>query len=371
MNKLSLYLHFPFCKAKCRYCDFYSLPRKELIPAYERALAKSFSAFSPLAKSALVETVYLGGGTPSLATPEGIEEIFSSLRKYFALSQDAEITAEMNPESTTPEILSAFRKAGVNRISFGMQSANDDELSTLGRLHRFDAVERGVALARRHGFENISLDLMYGLPNQSTERFLDSLNCALSLEPKHISFYLLTLSEEVPLYALRHLLPEDETVREMYLSASRVLQERGFEHYEISNAAQKGYRSRHNYVYWTGGNYLGIGPGAHSLLNGKRFYMLDGVEEFISAKNPTDRLSEGECLSEEDALTEYLMLALRTKEGISWSRLEELSDQSTLERIHSKFLLWEKHGLCTSTEEGAALTPSGFFVSNEIITELI
>lgn len=364
-------MHFPFCKAKCRYCDFYSLPRQELIPAYEKALAKSFSVFSPMVQDSQVETVYLGGGTPSLATPDGIGEIFSSLRKNFTVSQDAEITAEMNPESTTPQILQAFYNAGVNRISFGMQSAKDEELSTLGRLHRFDSVERGVTLARKQGFENISLDLMYGLPNQSVGSFLESLKRALSLEPKHISFYLLTLSETVPLYASRHLLPEDETVREMYLAASAVLEENGFEHYEISNAAKKGYRSRHNLVYWTGGDYLGIGPGAHSLINGKRFYMLDGVEEFICAQNPVDRLSEAECLSAEDVLTEYLMLSLRTREGISLPHLARLADKGTLDRIRSKFLLWEKHGLCISTKEGFALTPSGFFVSNEIITELI
>ncbi len=371
MNKLSLYLHFPFCKAKCRYCDFYSLPRQELIPSYEKALAKSFSAFSSLVSEPLVETVYLGGGTPSLATPEGIEEIFSSLRKAFAVSENAEITAEMNPESTTPEILQAFRSAGVNRVSFGMQSAKDEELSVLGRLHRFDSVEQGVALARKHGFENISLDLMYGLPEQSVGSFLESLKLALMLEPKHISFYLLTLSESVPLYASRYRLPEDEAVREMYLAASALLEENGFEHYEISNAAQKGYRSRHNQVYWTGGDYLGIGPGAHSLVSGRRFYMLDGVEEFISAQDPLNRLSEAECLDTEDVLTEYLMLSLRTRDGLSLTRLGHLTDQRTLDRIRNKFLLWEKHGLCIATKEGFALTPAGFFVSNEIITELI
>ncbi len=371
MNKLSLYLHFPFCKAKCRYCDFYSLPDRERISAYERALAQSFSAFSSMVPDTTVETVYLGGGTPSLATPEGIREIFASLRNNFSISDRAEITAEMNPESTSDGILSAFRKAGVNRISFGMQSAIDEELEILGRLHRFDSVERAVALARKNGYENISLDLMYGLPNQSTESFLESLERALSLEPKHISFYLLTLSPDVPLYALRHLLPEDETVREMYLAASEILQSRGFEHYEISNAARKGYRSRHNSVYWTGGDYLGIGPGAHSLVNGKRFFVMDGVEEFIFAENPLDRLSESERLSAEDVLTEYLMLSLRTKEGISLERILQLSDEKTVDFIREKFSLWRKHGLCTPTENGFSLTAEGFFVSNEIITELI
>lgn len=364
-------MHFPFCKAKCRYCDFYSLSRHELIEAYEGALAKSLVAFSSLAPDRRVETVYFGGGTPSLASPCGIGEIFSTLRKSFVIAEDAEITVEMNPESANDGILTACREAGVNRLSFGMQSAIDSELETLGRLHRFEAVEDAVKRAKARGFDNISLDLMYGLPGQSLDSFRESLEKAIGLEPKHLSFYLLTLSEGVPLYRLRHLLPEDEAVREMYLYAVSLLRENGFEQYEISNAAKDGFYSRHNRVYWTGGDYLGIGPGAHSLLDGKRFFTLDGVEEFILSENPLDRLSEAEALSAEDLLTEYVMLSLRTAEGISLSHLEELSDKETAGRAREKLLLWEKHGLCFATENGFGLTAEGFFVSNEIITELI
>ena len=304
-----------------------------------------------------------------MATPDGIKTIFASLRESFSVSEDAEITAEMNPESTNSENLSAFYGAGVNRISFGMQSASDEELATLGRLHRFCAVEGAVRLARKAGFENISLDLMYGLPGQSLSSFRESLKKALSLEPKHISFYLLTLSEGVPLYASRHLLPEDEAVREMYLFASAYLQKQGFEHYEVSNAAKKGFRSRHNQVYWNGGDYLGIGPGAHSLVKGKRFFMQDGVEEFIA--HPIKRFSEPEILTCEDLLTEYVMLSLRTKEGVSMERIFTLSDQKTVDFVKEKFTLWQKHGLCVPTQQGFALTPEGFFVSNRIIAELI
>ena len=371
MNKLSLYLHFPFCKAKCRYCDFYSLPKRELIAPYEKALAKSFSAFSVLAPDARVETVYFGGGTPSLATESGIEEIFSSLRANFTVSEDAEITVEMNPESASEKILSAYHRAGVNRVSFGMQSAIDSELEALGRLHRFEAVRLAVQCARSAGFDNISLDLMYGLPGQTLESFCESLQKALALSPEHVSFYLLTLSESVPLYAQRQFLPGDEAVREMYLTASSCLKENGFEHYEISNAARPGFRSRHNSVYWNGGDYLGIGPGAHSLVDGKRFFVKDGAEEFISAENPLDRLSEFDILTKEDLFTEYLMLSLRTKEGVSTERLKDLSDGETAKCICEKFRLWERHGLCEKTPQGFALTASGFFVSNEIITELM
>ena len=364
-------MHFPFCKAKCRYCDFYSLPKGELIPPYEKALAKSFSAFSALAPDARVETVYFGGGTPSLATSSGVEVIFSSLRANFTVSENAEITVEMNPESASEQILSAYYRAGVNRVSFGMQSAIDSELEALGRLHRFEAVQLAVKRARFAGFANVSLDLMYGLPGQTVKSFRESLEKALTLSPEHVSFYLLTLSESVPLYKQRHLLPDDETVREMYLMASSFLKENGFEHYEISNAAREGFRSRHNSVYWNGGDYLGIGPGAHSLVDGKRFFVKDGAEEFIFAENPLERLSEFEVLTKEDRFTEYLMLSLRTKEGVSVERLKDLSDGETAKRICEKFRLWERYGLCEKTLQGFALTASGFFVSNEIITELM
>jgi len=203
------------------------------------------------------------------------------------------------------------------------------------------------------------------------DSFRRSLEKAFSLEPKHISFYLLTLSPEVPLNRKAHLMPDDDTLREMYLFASDFLKAKGFEHYEISNASLKGFRSRHNLVYWTGGDYLGIGPGAHSLLNGKRFFMQDGIEEFISASNPTERLSEGEILTDEDLLTEYVMLSLRTKEGISMEQIRSLSDENYSASVREKMLLWQKHGLCVPTEKGFALTPEGFFVSNEIITELL
>ncbi len=364
-------MHFPFCKAKCHYCDFYSLPSLDLICAYEAALAKSIPSFSTLVSDAKIETVYFGGGTPGLATPAGVEKIFSSLRENFVFSDTAEITVEMNPESTTREILEAYRKAGANRISFGMQSAIDRELEILGRLHRFSSVQNAVSLARQVGFDNISLDLMYGLPKQTLFDFRESLEKALELKPDHISFYLLTLSESVPLYRRTNELPEEENLREMYLFASSFLKENGFDHYEISNAAKKGFYSRHNMVYWTGGDYLGLGPGAHSLVNGKRFFVKEGVQEFISAEDPLQRLSSFECLSDNDVFTEYLMLSLRTREGISQGRIRELSDEETAKRIFDKFSLWERYGLCTRTESGFALTEEGFFVSNEMITELM
>ena len=370
MNNLSLYLHYPFCKKKCNYCDFYSLPDLSGKRRYEKALAESLSCFKE-ARGREVSTVYFGGGTPSLFSKEGLDEIFSAIRENFSLLPGAEITVEMNPESASEEILSAFAEKGVNRISFGVQSSSEKELSALGRLHNFSDAKLAVERARRAGIDNISLDLMYGLPEQTFFSFQKSLEDVLSLSPKHISFYLLTLSTDVPLYQKRHLLPDEETVRKMYLYASAFLQENGFEHYEISNAAKPGFRSRHNETYWTGGEYLGFGPGAHSYFNSKRFFVKDGVEEFILASNPADRLSEMEMIGKEDLLTEYLMLSLRRKEGISLDVLSQLAGKEFCDKVVKKMSLWSDHGLCEKTERGYGLTAEGFFVSNEIITELI
>ncbi len=371
MNNLSLYIHYPFCKKKCAYCDFYSGTDTTLFFDYEKALAKSITAFSEKAKDYAVSTVYFGGGTPSLFTLEGIERVFSSIKENYNLLFDAEISVEMNPESAKEEVIEAFVREGVNRISFGMQSACEEELSHLGRLHSFSDVKDSVERARKIGVENISLDLMYGLPNQTLSSFRESLEKALSLSPRHISFYLLTLSPEVPLYREKDELPDEETVREMYFFASDFLKKNGFEHYEISNAALPGFRSRHNEIYWTGGDYIGFGPGAHSFFEKERFYVKEGTREFILASNPENRIVSVEKVDEKEALIEYLMLSLRRKEGICLDTLSRLSSKEFCEKLTEKMTLWSEHGLCEKTSCGFALTTKGFFVSNEIISELI
>ncbi len=339
--------------------------------AYEEALCRSFVPWRERLSDYTAETLYFGGGTPSLATREGIGRIFRSLRENFSISKKAEITVEMNPESASREVLEAWREAGANRISFGLQSALDSELATLGRLHTALEGEQAVKRAKEAGFSRISVDLMYGLPNQTLSDFQISLEKVLSLGVEHISFYLLTLSSCVPLYQEKNRLPSDEVVREMYLFAHKRLEREGFSHYEVSNAALCGGHSRHNEIYWTGGDYLGFGPGAHSFFEKKRFFVREGIEEFISASNPLDRIEEGQPIKGAEEREEYLMLSLRRKEGLAWKRLLALSDEDFCRKIKEKVLLWQQHGLCRETQEGFALTAEGFFVSNEIITQLI
>ncbi len=371
MNSLSLYLHVPFCKAKCAYCDFYSVPQRDRIPQYERALLKSIAAWGEKCPHHRVETVYFGGGTPSLLSPEGLSEILCQIRNSFFLSPTAEITVELNPESATDSFLAAARESGVNRLSVGMQSCHNRELQKLGRLHDHEKTVSCVHRSRRLGFQNISLDLMYALPDQGVEDFKESLRVCLSLSPEHISFYCLTLSEHVPLFSERDRLPEDDTAREMYLLASRTLTAAGNEHYEISNAAKPGFASRHNKTYWQGGEYLGIGPGAHSFLGGRRFSTESCVEKFIESSSVEDMLLYEPPMDDEDRLTEYVMLSLRQSAGLDFSRLLSLSDEAFCRKTEKKMDLLSRHGLCRKTEAGFALTPEGFFVSNSIITELI
>jgi len=371
MNSIGLYLHVPFCRQKCSYCDFYSLPSAEGIPVYEKALCRAVESFREELSDYTVESVYLGGGTPSLLSPEGIEAILSSVAKSTNLSREAEITCEMNPESASDAVLRAAYHAGVNRISLGMQSSLDEELRLLGRIHSARDCRDAVLRARRAGFENISLDLMYGLPHQKADSFRRSVEEALSLGIRHLSFYLLTLSPDTPLYALRDSLPDEETVREMYFSALEILERFGFYQYEISNAALPGFFSRHNLRYWQGGEYLGIGPCAHSLFRNERFRMEEGVKEFILASNPRDRIRDREVRSREDCRTECLMLSLRTAEGLSFASLSQWADEEFCRSAESKLKRFASFGLAKKTSMGYALTPQGFLVSNEIISELI
>lgn len=370
MNNLGIYLHYPFCRRKCLYCDFYSCTALSLRERYEAALVRAITQLSE-GEEREVESVYFGGGTPSLCTPFGLREIFSALYRSFCISSQAEITLEMNPESANEEILSTARSDGVNRISFGMQSAVDAELAAIGRLHRAENVREAVSLARACGFDNVSLDLMYGLPAQTLPSLMKSVDEALSLGVSHVSFYCLTLSESVPLYAVSDTLPDEEAVREMYFAILDRLGRAGFEQYEISNAARDGAYSRHNLRYWQGGDYLGIGPSAHSLYRSHRFAMSDRLEDFLSADRACDCIVSREKLGRDALRTEYLMLSLRTVRGLSWSRLAELSDDAFCRRVQQKIPALIRGGLARPTESGFALTPEGFFVSNEILTQLI
>lgn len=359
MKSLGLYFHIPFCRQKCVYCDFYSLPGSE---SKMDAYAVSLRNFLEPAAGYAVDSVYFGGGTPSYFGARRLTEVLHRVFQVFQVSPDAEITLEANPDSAVnPEELRRLRSGGFNRISLGMQSASGRELAELGRIHTMEQTGKAVEAARMAGFENLSLDLIYGLPGQSLERWRWNLEAAVQLEPEHLSCYGLKAEPNTPLYSRRHTLPDDDLQAAMYLETVRFLGERGYEQYEISNFARSGKFSRHNWKYWTLGEYLGFGPGAHSDFQGRRWAWDRDLDGWLSGHIAC---SEESFPSRQERRREWLMLGLRTVRGIELSGGEFASFLPFLERC-------AEAGYARCLQGRWSLTPEGFLVSNQIIVELL
>ena len=363
---LGIYIHIPFCLKRCNYCDFCSSVAGESKRAeYVAALTASIRKYKGMGLGA--DTVYFGGGTPSLLSECEINEIMSAVRETFSVSGSAEITSEANPGTVSYEKLTAFRDAGINRISFGIQSCKDDELYALGRLHNYQQAVEAVEFALKAGVENISCDLMIGIPYQTLESLSESVNSVCNLGVKHISAYMLKIEEGTPFDCnkIRALIPDDDTVADMYLKTVQMLSERGFDQYEISNFAVPGFESCHNLKYWTGEEYLGFGPSAHSYFGGNRFYIPDDIDGFIKSSLREPETED----SSPDKLEEYIMLGLRLRKGILLSRVNELGgDPERLLKIAGQY---EKAGYLTISGGRFALTPKGFLMSNGIISHFI
>ena len=269
-----VYIHVPFCERKCVYCDFYSIEDHSSFDAFVDAVVAEIGSFAEEARGTRFGTIFFGGGTPSLLAPNQLAKILDELRKGYSIENDAEVTLEANPGTISAESLSAYRSLGINRLSIGVQSFHNDELKFLGRIHNADEARRSVSDARRAGFSNISIDLILALPGQTIDKLEISLAEAVALDPKHISAYTLIVEKGTPLYRLvqsRQVAPlPSEAEAELYAFSMDYLIDRGFEHYEVSNYARPGFRSRHNSGYWDHSPYLGFGPSAHSFWKGKR-----------------------------------------------------------------------------------------------------
>lgn len=317
--------------------------------------------------SRICETVYFGGGTPNIIGAKRLAEILSAVKNSFNVSENAEITIELNPHSVDEDFFKEIYKAGFNRISIGLQSANEDELKLLGRKHSADDVSGAVKLARKAGFNNISLDLMIALPNQSKEKLKKSIDFAKSLDIEHISSYILKVEKGTPFHRQRvsDLLPDDDTSAELYLFCVEELKNQGYAQYEISNFSKTGYESKHNLIYWRCEEYLGFGPSAYSFYNKKRYHYSADIEEYILR---ADEIDDGEGGDFE----EFVMLALRLKEGLQKVRCERrFTDGAKLfdEVKRSARLL--PQNLIEVSDEKIALTAEGFAVSNAIISKLL
>ena len=367
---LGLYLHIPFCKAKCAYCDFYSLPhREEKMDDYVAALSRHLEEVAPQAANYTVDTVYFGGGTPSYLGEKRLNKLLQTVKKRYRLSKDAEITLEANPDSAGDvKMLRSLRRAGFNRISLGVQTDDDELLREIGRIHTWEQVTSAVAAIRKAKFDNLSLDLIYGLPHQTMEAWEKTLARVVDLLPEHLSCYGLKVEEGTPLYERRESagLPDDGQQADMYLYAVAYLAQLGYGQYEISNFAKDGFASRHNLKYWTLGEYAGFGPGAHSDFGNVRYGYVRDLEGYIRGELV---LSETESVPPPERDMEYIMLTLRTTAGIDRRGFENRF-RERFAPLEEKFVLYEQHGLAARTANGWRLTPKGFLVSNRIIGEL-
>lgn len=360
---LGIYIHVPFCGKKCDYCDFYSVSfNKNYAEEYVNAVLRNIRHYSD--NFCTIDTIYFGGGTPSLLTPHQISCIISEIGKCFVLDSNAEITLETNPNTVSEQKLRELRNAGVNRISFGVQSMNNDELKLLGRSHSEERAEKAVTDANNAGFKNISCDLMISLPYQTEEKLEYSIKRFAELPIQHVSAYILKIEENTPFFSngVDKICPDEDESAELYMKTVELLENVGFMQYEVSNFAKKGFESRHNSRYWKCLDYIGIGPSAHSCYKGKRFAVARDLDSFLKNNvQQTVVTDDAPCGFEERA-----MLALRLKEGLN---LTETGTHRT--SIEKKIPHLVKAGYAEFDGHFVSLTPKGFLMSNSVIEYLI
>ena len=371
---LGIYIHIPFCASKCGYCDFYSLAGCDrLMPKYHNALLQHIRESGPQLREYYTDTVYFGGGTPSYYGARRICDIFNALKRSALVYKSSEVTVEVNPDSVRYHDLAALREEGVNRLSIGAQSANDDLLRLIGRRHSWQQVRKAVKNARDAGFANVSLDLIYGLPSQSREDWADTLCRALELQPEHLSCYGLKLEEGTPMYLYRdsELLPDDDMQADMYLYTCETLERFGFRQYEISNFARPGFASKHNMKYWLLRDYMGFGPGAASSVGGLRYSFVKDLQKYIAGVQGGGAVvDEYEKIGELDRASEYLMLGMRTVRGVSPKEYHSIyrSDFAPLQELLEEFA---RKGWAVCEKGRWHFTPSGFLLSNLLIRMML
>ncbi|MDO8794800.1 MAG: radical SAM family heme chaperone HemW [Vicinamibacterales bacterium] len=371
---LGLYVHIPFCSAICNYCNF----NRGLFDAAlkERYVAALLNEIRRSGDGAPADTIFFGGGTPSLLEPSEIDDIIAACRGAFALSADAEITLEANPETISPERLEGFRAAGVNRLSYGVQSFRDDELVRLTRLHSASRAADAFLVARAAGFDNISLDLMMWLPQQSVAHWLESVDALIALGPDHASMYMLEIYPNAPLRDAmarsRWSVAPDDDVASMYLSGLDRMDNAGYLQYEISNAAKPGRQSRHNLKYWMDGEWLGFGCGAHSTRRGVRWKNQSSTEEYISAVAGGGQLeTERRVLSAEERLEEALFTGLRLNAGLDVEAVKRRYGIDVWGQFGGELQMFVDEGLLIYDGGSVRLTRAGMLLAHEIMAVFI
>ena len=390
-ESLALYVHIPFCKKKCPYCDFYSIAINEtdsLFDAYVDALIKELNYYSnkPEWQNKRIESIYFGGGTPSLLTPNHTEKILTAVKDTYPLSIDAEISIEANPisvsVSTTTNRFQDLKSLGFNRISIGVQSFADQKLQFLGRIHDAHEGRQAINLAYSAGFSNVSIDLIFGAPEETILDWENDINEALKFNPQHISAYSLTIEPGSEFYKLQNsghkITANDDAMAGMYRCSQQLLQENGFIHYEISNFAKPSFECKHNMSYWTYKDYLGLGPGSHSFIQtdqseyGMRWSNIRDVKEYLRmVKDNGNAQDRSETLSKEEARLEFFLLALRQKSGINKEQYQKRFHENFDERYDRIITKLTSEDLATNDKTLLALTEKGFLLSDSVIAEFV
>ena len=373
--RLGIYIHIPFCASKCGYCDFYSLAGCDnMMPEYHKALLAHIAESASGIKNYEVDSVYFGGGTPSYYGAERIGEIFDLLKRNGNVRLDAEVTVECNPDSMNTDMLKELRRDGVNRLSIGVQATNDDLLKLIGRRHSFRQAVEAYAEARRLGFDNISLDLIYGLPSQTKSDWAETLAKIVELHPEHISCYGLKLEEGTPMHKEYYgspILPDEDEQADMYSYAAEMLQRYGYRQYEISNFCAPGFESRHNLKYWNLDDYMGFGPGAHSCVGNLRYSFVRDLRKYISrVTHNVSIVDTCEEVSPLERAVEYLMLAMRTNRGISEEDYR-VRCQCNWQPVIRTLRAFAEKGWAEETDGRWHFTVPGFLISNTLIGILL
>ena len=378
-RRLGLYLHVPFCVKKCAYCDFYSFNPQDqgFVASYVSAMMLQMEDISSACRNYTVDTVYFGGGTPSLLPINQFYRLMDSVRRNFKLEKDAEITVEANPGTVDRQYLKGLRKLGINRLSFGMQSTNRAELKTLGRIHSFEDFRESYETARDVGFDNISVDIMYGLPGQTLSSLKRTLEDTAELAPDHISLYCLKIEEGTPFFIMKDTLalPDEDTEYDMYTGAVEYLMSEGYCRYEMSNFARDGRYSRHNMKYWNCDEYIGIGASAHSYFCGERYSTIRNAETYI---NGLEILEAGISITEEsrfidraESMNEYVMLRMRLDAGVDCARFREIYGVDFYEKFGRYLDEYIDGGFVKKSDGKYSFTTKGMFVSNYILSAVL
>ena len=381
-KNLGIYLHIPFCMKKCHYCDFLSAPAAENTKErYIEALKKEIFLYREDLKENIISTIFLGGGTPSLLKEKQIKEILDAIFETYFIKKGAEITIEANPETLTKEKLKIYKEAGINRLSIGLQSTEEEQLKRLGRIHTYEKFLESYTLAREVGFENINVDLMSALPFQTKEEWEETLRKIVNLNPKpeHISAYSLIIEEGTTFFKIKEQLsfPDEEEDRQMYWKTKEFLEREGYHRYEISNYALPEKESRHNQTYWTLGEYLGLGLGAASYWNGSRFKNTENLQEYFAffennmIKELSELQKEVHILSKEEKMEEFMFLGLRRMKGISEKRFLNLFQKDIIEVYREKIEKGVQIGVLWRKDGRIGLTERGIDISNMVLTEFL